>query len=88
MSEHSRKEIDKLTRMLCGLCGELEAVNYDDEEGKSIFRQVKGLPKWWETHKRQDAQRLAKEREDRINERKKKAALKKLTKEERKLLKL
>lgn len=77
---------DKLARLLCGLCRELEDINSDDQEGRSIFRQVKGLEKWWEAHKRQDAQRLAIEKVKRINERKRKAALKKLTREECRLL--
>lgn len=78
-----QRKIDSLTRMLCGVLTQLEELNFDDEKGQSIITEVKGLYKWWETHKELDARR--RKQEQVANEEKKKkrrnirSAVKKLT---------
>lgn len=76
--------LDKVTRLLCGLCRKLEG----HELFKHILKDNKELNTWWIEHQEQDrkeAIRLAEIKRKKIL---KKNALAKLTPEERKLLNL
>jgi hypothetical protein len=48
--------------------------------------KVEGISVWWKAHKRKDEQRRQREAEEKFQKSRKKAALSKLTKEERSLL--
>ena len=76
-----RDELDKVTELLCGLCGRLEFKNQQGFIGSD--RQ---LEKWWREHQRMDRERIAREQEKERKEQLKQNALNKLTKEERALL--
>lgn len=86
-----RKENDKLTKMLCTVLSTLESENelghfaelFDYKEG-GITREE--LFAWWKAHKEEDAARREQIRKARELQEKRKAALAKLSKEERKLL--
>lgn len=80
-----QRRIDKLTRMLCSVCKEIDDL-FDAEEGKTFIKGIKGLSEWWEEHKQIDAQRLETEREQKRLRKLRKTALAKLTTEERQLL--
>lgn len=41
--------LDEVTRLLCGLCTELEAMDWD-----ALIDEVDGLREWWEEHKEYD----------------------------------
>lgn len=79
------KKIDKLTRMLCGLCKAVDRVQ-DAELNMELIDSVKGLRQWWNKHQAIDRKREASEKAERERMRKVKAALKKLTPEELELL--
>lgn len=49
---YERQEIDKLTRLLCALCKQLE-----DSAGKSITFEDADLNYWWQNHKKLDAEK-------------------------------
>ena len=67
-----REKVDKLTRMLCGLCTELEQ---RPAVGTLLLAMDSELAVWWEAHGRADYLRKTKE-----------AALAKLTAAEREVL--
>ncbi len=50
----AQERLDKVTRMLCGLLGSMEAVG--DIQGFGIYIEPE-LMDWWMEHKRQDAER-------------------------------
>ena len=74
-----KPELDEVTELLCELCKELE------DEG--IFKKFASvaLRRWWEKHKKMDAERLERERKEAAEKKAKEDALAKLTPEERKL---
>ncbi len=53
--ESLRKRNDELTRMLCGLCTEIELA-----ERWTFINSVPGLTWWWEEHKAFDRKRKSK----------------------------
>lgn len=76
-----RNELNMVTRLLCALCGELEAA------GQSLYiGKVPYLLSWWEAHKLRDAERKVREAKQAENDRRTRQALDKLTPEERVLL--
>ncbi len=86
-SPKTQEKLDKVTRLLCGLCRKIE---------KSKNIQVKALlystsadeelGEWWKEHQEQDRKRLKAEQEQERKKNLKKNALLKLTTEERKVL--
>lgn len=70
------RKIDRLAEMLCGLCTRVEAVDSD------LIQEDKKLAKWWETHKRRDAEHKARVAEEKRVKKLKRAALAKLSDEE------
>ena len=84
LAEYQRK-VDRLTRMLCGLCKEVDAVQ-DAELSMELIDRVPNLRKWWKGHQAADRKREARERAERERGRKIGIALAKLTDEERELL--
>jgi hypothetical protein len=80
----TKKKLDKVTALLCGLCRKLEGY----ELFTHILNNNKELNTWWIDHQekdRKEAIRLAKIKREKIL---KKNALAKLTPDERKLLNL
>jgi hypothetical protein len=77
-----KTELDKVTRLLCGVCRDYER-NYGLPV--SALGDVE-LGRWWEEHKAADAKRVAREKAAEEKEQKKRQALSKLTPEEKKLL--
>lgn len=74
-----RKDLDSLTRMLCVASNRLEKENLMHllpDENKE----------WYENHKKQDAAREAEERKKKEAENRRKAALAKLSDEDKKIL--
>lgn len=47
--QEAKHEIDNLTRMLCGLCREIDNPHYINE--------VPGLREWWREHQKWDKKR-------------------------------
>lgn len=74
----ARELIDRLTRMLCTALGTCEAKGI-----KSVFAPGSEIALWWADHKKKDANRLAREAAERRKEEAKKAALAKLSTEEK-----
>jgi len=77
---------DKVVPILCDMIK-----NMSDEERERIVYDAhdpvsRDLANWWESHQRADARRLEQEAEQREAERRKEAALAKLTPEDRKAL--
>jgi hypothetical protein len=66
--EQSRREtvtnLHERTRMLCGLCGAIEA-NFSLLVRSDLLDKVPGLREWWAQHKKDDEKRLARERQQR-----------------------
>lgn len=84
-STHDLAELDKVTRLLCKVMAEL-----DSKPGHRV-REVgllddKELKAWWKEHKAFDMERRKVEKAAEKAEEKKKAALAKLSKEDRKIL--
>lgn len=69
--EQSRREtvtnLHERTRMLCGLCAEIERRHNVLVSG-DYFHNVEGLALWWSQHKKEDAKRREKERQARLDE--------------------
>ena len=85
LDENDRRnkvKLDKVTRLLCEALKKVEGTAIETE----VLLKGGELAEWWVEHKKQDAKRLAAEAEKRRKTRVKRAALKKLTKEERQLL--
>jgi len=74
-----RAELDKVTNLLCSLCSTL-LEKFPDSQGLVDIRDNKELKSWWKTHQKLDKARMA------CLAQKKKAALAKLSDEEKKLL--
>lgn len=74
--KHLKARNDELARLLCGLCNEIA----------STYEFKGPLKEWWDAHQEFDRKRKQKEAEEKLKRRNRKAALDKLTKEERKLL--
>ena len=83
-AEYQRK-IDKLTRMLCGLCKVVEDFT-DGDDDVMVIDKVKNLRKWWNAHQAADRKREARQKVEKEKRRKISIALSKLTDEERELL--
>jgi len=77
------KRNDELAQMLCGLCTRIE---HGTISGLYLISDDKALNKWWTDHKKFDAERLKKERAERVQQHRKMQALSKLSPEERELL--
>lgn len=85
--EDQRRRSDKLARMLCGLCGRIDAlvaegniISMDDIA--HLINKDEKLAEWWVKHQEQDAKRLAAEKAKKRKQRVRRDALKKLTAEE------
>lgn len=88
--------IDKLTRMLCDLCGRLEETlvihteNQGDrkigEHPTDFIYKNEELGKWWDNHKKVDEERRKAEEERKHKESVRKAALGRLTEYEKEVL--
>lgn len=76
-----REKLDKVTRLLCGLCGRLI-----DAGKEGYIHKNKELSEWWEEHQRIDAARLRMEAMQKKKEGLRKLGLSKLTAEERQAL--
>lgn len=76
--------LDKVTRMLCDLCTNLDTLDYGIAE--TCRMPINGLSEWWEAHKQRDKIRVIHEENMRKREEVKKTALSKLTWEERQTL--
>lgn len=74
-----RERIDFLARNLCWVLGTLEVKNYK-------LHLPSELAEWWTEHKKRDLERKQKESWAAVDKAKKQQAIKKLTKEEQKLL--
>jgi hypothetical protein len=85
-----REELDKVTRYLCAVLTDLEDEVQDgnNEIDPRAFLQSLSpdLRIWWKKHKKWDAKRRAQEAEEKRKKELRKAALAKLTDEERVLL--
>lgn len=76
------------------LCGILSEIEFSDEldhflgavDWKEVGVSRKMVEAWWEAHKKEDERRRAKEAKEREKEERRKAALAKLTAEDRKAL--
>src|SRR5271170_617405 len=79
----TKARLDNVTHLLCELCSSIDKIGYE-----TGIKYSKKLDKWWSAHKRIDAERIAHENKIKDDERKRAAALGKLTAEERKLLNL
>lgn len=76
-----KERLDKVTRLLCELCGTLEASGANT---KKLF--TRELSAWWEVHKKADRARELQERAERTRKATRRKALKKLTPAERRAL--
>lgn len=78
-----KAEADKLARIACRALAELEKMDSDAD----ILHKDSELTRWWDAHKQADAARMAKEQKEKAKKaeqaRLRKAALAKLTDEER-----
>lgn len=74
----AKAELDLATRVACKAMRYLEGMGASFPDSETA--------RWWRDHKEQDRLRLKREQEERKAKMKKKAALAKLTPEERKLL--
>lgn len=54
-ASQQRDRADKLARMLCTLCGQLESARIWNDYGSTEIHE------WWKEHKEQDRKRLAAE---------------------------
>jgi hypothetical protein len=83
-----KEEADKLARIACQALAELEKVAPDS----GLLSFPSELTRWWDSHKKADAARKAAEQKEKTKNaelaRKRKAALAKLTAEERSAFKL
>ena len=79
--DRAGRENDKLTRMMCNMCRNLEA-----GDDYNYIPRVRGLITWWKEHKRLDAKRETEERETEKMEKLRKKAISKLSKKERESL--
>ena len=92
--EESKKELDKVTRLLCATLREIENNKLKGPviTGKLMpeaFLQIEGLEEWWNEHKKWDELRLIREEAKRKEAEKQnliKAALNKLTDKEKEAL--
>lgn len=81
----TQKQIaDKLAKLLCATLKRLEAA--DEHVAWLVFNDVPGLEEWWAEHQKADAEEAARLAKIKADKAAKKAALKKLTPAERKLL--
>lgn len=82
IEERSKKKLDKVTRLLCETLKKVEGTAIETE----VLLKGGELAEWWTEHKKQDAKRLAAEREKKRKAKVRREALRKLNKEERQLL--
>ena len=83
--DQTQKQIaDKLAKLLCGTLTKLEQL--DEQIAARVFAAVPGLETWWTEHQKADAAEQARLAKIKAENAAKKAALKKLTPAERKLL--
>jgi hypothetical protein len=83
-ASENRRKLDKVTAMLCGVMRRLET-GYP-EHCTRLTESIVGLDEWWTEHKRIDAERAKREAELARQQEMKKAALDKLTDEEKRAL--
>jgi hypothetical protein len=76
-----KKELDRVTRLLCDVMTEYKNTESAPEFVRYVFRHNE-LQEWWTEHQLRDAARLKKEAREEI----KKKALEKLTLEEKRIL--
>ncbi len=81
-SSSVRAELDRVTRLLCTLCGTVIAHGYE----KEIITNNPELNVWWIQHQEADRKRLAQEAEDRRKAALKASTLASLTDEQKQLL--
>ena len=82
-------DVDHLTAYLCRILGEeLSPEEMDRLVYNGRDPAARALADWWDRHQSVDADRIAKETEDRKNAELRSSAMSKLTPEERKALKL
>lgn len=79
-----QQRLNKVTRLLCGLCNALTEARLDDE----FIAENQELAAWWAEHQQADAARLARELREQEKQDLRRAALAKLTEEERLALNL
>jgi hypothetical protein len=77
----TKQRLDKVTRLLCGLCQSLKNQGLDDD----IYTTPE-LGDWWDNHQEQDRVRLECERKEKEEKEAKLKALAKLSPRERRLL--
>jgi hypothetical protein len=77
-----RAELDRLTRLLCYLCGKMR----DTNEFRTALLENRELSHWWGLHLAEDARRAEEDERERRFATAKAAALAKLTPEEREAL--
>lgn len=80
----AKQRLDHVTRLLCFVMGRLEAT--PKSPYSELIMSNADLREWWTSHKVEDMERLAREKEAEEKEATKKAALAKLTAKERKAL--
>ena len=82
--------IEDFEAVLCGMLTVLEKeerlFSLDDIDWDEVGVSRKMVEAWWEAHKKEDERRRAKELAERVKEERRKAALAKLTDEDRKIL--
>lgn len=81
-----KKQLDKVTRLLCYVMGQL-GNDADAMLGTDSSSDARQLSKWWEKHKKMDAERFAREKAEQAKKKKVNSLKKKLTKEEIELIK-
>lgn len=89
--EETEKQKDKAEAMLCAVLGQVEGLRVLNSVLAGINPTESGVTakeirNWWEAHKKRDNERRTREAAEAEEKRKRKQALAKLTKEERKLL--
>lgn len=78
-----QRRLDKVTRMLCGICRRVNKSGYD-----TLISNDAELTAWWSDHQAEDRKREAAAIVEREKRRAVQTALSKLTPKERKLLRL
>lgn len=76
-----QRRLDKVTRMLCGLCRRVNKSGRD-----TLITYDAELTAWWADHQAEDRKREAEEAAERAKERARQAVLAKLSPRDRKIL--
>lgn len=77
----TKNRLDKVTRLLCGLCERAEC-----EARGTLISNDEELAQWWAKHQEEDLRREEQERKEREEKEAKRKALAKLSPRERRLL--